>query len=111
MNLLEKNIDEYIDGLVTQVLSSPAFNMVSLQQQEEMNNKLYNHFYQVILDTTIDNLNEEQISQLEALDPESPQMEEKISLFAAQIPGLAQVLEQKLNEEVAKIKQTGQIPQ
>ena len=65
----------------------------------------------MILDTTIDNLNEEQISQLEALDPESPQMEEKISLFAAQIPGLAQVLEQKLNEEVAKIKQTGQIPQ
>lgn len=111
MDPLEKNIEEYIDGLVNQALLAPAFYNLSPEQKEEVKNKLSNHFYQVILDITVDNLNEEQVAQLEVLEPESPQMEEKISLFAAQTPGLAQLLEQKLNEEVVQIKQTGQIPQ
>lgn len=109
MDPLEKNIEEYIDGLVNEALGASVFASLSPEQKEEVKNKLYNHFYQVILDTTIDNLNEEQVSQLEVLDPESPEMEEKIRLFAAQIPNLAQEMEQKLDEEVEKIKQTGQI--
>lgn len=55
-------------------------------------------------------LDGKQLSLIENLDPQSPEMAEKIQQLAAQVPGLADDIEKKLSSDVEYIKQNSKIP-
>lgn len=87
MDLIGQKFAGQIDKMVADCLTS--FPNLSEEQKTETSDKIRDHLNQVILDTLVDNANEAQISQLESLDPESPEMEAKITEVASQIPNLA----------------------
>lgn len=107
---VNQNIDEYFDGLVAECLQAPGIVNLPPDQKNEFAQRVQDHFSQVTLKTLIDKLDSEQLSQIENLDPTSPEMAEKIQQLAAQVPGFADDLEKKLQEDVAYIKQNSQIP-
>lgn len=108
MDSIGQKFAQQIEKMVADCLTS--FPNLSEEQKIETASKIRDHLHQVILDTLIDNANEAQISQLENLDPESPEMEIKITEIASQIPNLAFKFDARLQEACQQIKQTQQIP-
>lgn len=108
MDSVGQKFAEQIDKMATDCLTS--FPNLSEEQKIETAGKIKGYLHQVILDTLIDNANEAQISQLENLDPEGPEMEAKIVGIASQIPNLAFKIDERLQEACRQIKQTQQIP-
>lgn len=105
-----QNIDEYINGLVAQCLQAPGIVNLPQEQKDAFAAQIQSHFSQATLEVLVNRLNGEQLSQIENLDPASPEMLEKIQQLAAQVPGFADDLEKKLQEAVNYIKQNSQIP-
>lgn len=99
---MDKTITDFINSLVIKCMANPIF-----KDQKE---NLEKYFYQVMIETLIDNLSQQQIDQVKDLDIKSPKMQQKLQLFAASIPGFIFILDEKLNSEASKISQTGQIP-
>lgn len=63
------------------------------------------------METLVNRLDEQQFSQIEQLDPAGPEMAEKVQLLAAQVPGLAADMEQRLRADTEYIKQNSRLPQ
>lgn len=106
---MDQKINAYLESLVLETLNYPAFSNLSGEQKSAMAEKIRNHLYNTIFDTIIDRLDAEQLNAIKDLPMDSPEMEAKITEYAAFIPNLAQDLEAKLNQEVANIKQNPQI--
>lgn len=107
---VNENIEEYINGLVAECLQAPGLSSLPLDQKEEFSKQLEEYFYQTAFEVTVEKMTGEQFSQIENLEPGSPEMIEKVQVLAAQVPGLADDLEKKLQEDVAYIKQNSNIP-
>lgn len=108
---VNQNIEEYINSLATQCLQTPGIITLSQEQRNAFAERVQDYFSQLTLVVLVDKLNGEQLSQIEHLDPSSPEMAEKIQQLAAQVPGFADDLEKKLQEAVAYIKQNSKIPE
>lgn len=108
---VNQNIDAYFNNLVAECLQAPGIVNLPQEQKDAFVAKLHDHFSDITLAALINKLNGEQLSQIENLDPTSPEMAEKIQQLAAQVPGLAEDMEKKLQESVAYIKQNSKIPQ
>lgn len=108
MDSISQKFAEQIEKMVLDCLNS--LPNLSEEQKSEASGKIRNYLNQVILDTLIDNLNESQFNQLDALDPNSPEMVAKITEIASQIPNLAFKFDEKLQQSCQQIKQTQQIP-
>lgn len=106
-----QNIEEYIQGLVTECLQAPGFVYLSPEQKNQLAVQIQDHLYQTIITTSVERMNESQFSQIEHLDPASPEMAEKVQVLAAQIPGLADDIEKRLRQDVEYIKQNSRLPQ
>lgn len=107
---VNQNIDEYIDGLVAQCLQAPGIVNLPPDQKSEFTKDVEDYLTQVLLEALVNKLNSEQLSQIENLEPASPEMAEKVQQLAAQIPGFANELENKFHAAVTYIKQNSQIP-
>lgn len=107
---MDKAFEDFIENLVNECLQGAKFAYLSDGEKKEITQKLRDHFYSLTIDTLIDQLSDDQISQIKALDPKDPKMQELMSQFAASIPGFAFVLEDKLKNEMDNVLQTGQIP-
>lgn len=97
MDQVDLQINNYIEGLVMDCLNSP-----NPPDPEMVRNRLY----KVVVETVVAALDQNQFSQIENLDPASQEMADKIQDFASKIPGLHKIIEEKLAQEVANIKQT-----
>lgn len=108
-----QNIDEYLESLVAECLQAP--DVVVLPQEQEQKDafaeQVRDHLSQASLEVLVEKLTEEQFSQIENLTPGSPEMVEKIQLLAAQVPGLADALEERFKKDVDYIKQNSRIPE
>lgn len=102
---MDQHIEEYLEKLVNECLQLPQFAGLPNEQKNEVADKIRDRLYQSVLDLVVDRLNSEQLSQLEAINPDSPEMAEKIREFTAEIPNMARDLDQKLKEAVENIKQ------
>jgi len=102
--------EKYIDNLVNECLQTSKLSILSDKEKKDMAGRLRNHFYDKTINTLLDQLSDEQASQIKALDPKDPKVSELMSQFAASIPGFSFVLEDKLKGEMDKVLQTGQIP-
>lgn len=108
---VNQNIDEYLNRLVADCLQAPGIINLPQEQKDEFAERIQDHFSQITLEILVNRLNEEQFSQIEHLEPGSTQMIEKIQQLGAQVPGLADDIEKKLQEDVTYIKQNSKIPQ
>lgn len=99
---MDQEIENYLNSVVQDCLTAvPALNKEQLED----------YFSQVILETLIYSLNDEQVKEIENLDFNSPEASEKIQLLAASVPGFILIVQDVLKQEVDQIKQAGQIPQ
>ena len=102
--------EEFVEKLVSECFKTAKFEFLPEKEKEETTQKLREYFYQITIDTLLDQLSDEQFSEIKDLNPRDPKMQEKLEQFAAEIPGFAVVLEDKLNKQSDQILQTGQIP-
>lgn len=107
---VNEGIEDYLDDLVVYCLQAPGLAHLPYDQQDRFASKVRNYLYQTVLETFVGGLNKEQFSQIEYLDPSSPQMVAKIQQLAAQIPGLSDDIEQKLQEDMEYIKENSKLP-
>ncbi len=105
---MDDKFNDHINKLVEECLNAPSYSTLTGQLREEAAERLNNHFNLLVINLLIDSLNEEQLSQVENLPENSPELENKFEEFAAQIPGFVYMIEEKLNSEVKSIIQ-GQI--
>ncbi len=107
---MDNIFENFVENLIVECLKLDKVSYMSEQQKKEIAGKLRNHFYQLTIKTLIDQLSDDQISEIKDLGPEDPMLEQKFEKFAAEIPGFAVVLEDTLKKESDKILQTGQMP-
>lgn len=72
--------------------------------------QLSDYFNQIILETLVYSLTDEQIKEIEDIDFNNPEQVQELQLLAASIPGFIFIVEDVLKKEVEEIKKTGQIP-
>lgn len=108
---VNENIEEYINSLVAQCLQAPGIVNLPQEQKDSFAGQVQDYFSQATLETLVNRLDGEQLSQIENLNPVSPEMIEKIQQLAAQVPGLAGELEARLQKDVEFIKVNSAIPQ
>lgn len=106
-----EHFEKFIENLINECMQSAKFAYLPDSNKKEVAEKLRNHFYSVTIDMLVDQLSDEQASQIKALGQNNPKTPELMSQFAASIPGFAVILEEKLTKEMDNILQTGQVPQ
>lgn len=102
--------DQYIEDTTNKCLASPSLASLPEDQKAEMAQKIKEHFVNIILLTTIDNLTDDQFVQIKDLQPSDPVLGEKLEEFSSQMPFLAQAVQDKLDEDSNYIQQNGQLP-
>jgi len=99
---MEQELQKYIDGLVQECLRAvPTLDRTQLED----------YFNQVILDTLIYSLTDEQIKEIDNIDFDNPEQVQELQLMAASIPGFIFIVEDVLKKEIEEIKRTGKIPE
>lgn len=106
---MDQKLNQYLENLVLQVLGSPSLANLTADQKIALSEKIRNHLHGVIIDTIVDKLNSEQLNTLNNIPADSPEMEDKIEEYAAQIPNLVQELEQKLTQAVENLEEKPQL--
>ncbi len=106
---MDQKIDDYLESLVLETLSSAGFSNLPEEQRSTVAEKIRGYLYGVIFDTVVDRLDLEQLNSIKDLSVGSPEMVKKIEEFSAFMPSLAEDLETKLTQSVAKIKQKPEI--
>lgn len=106
-----QNIDEYLESLVSECLQAPGVVNLPQEQKDAFAEQVRDYLSQASLEVLVEKLTEEQFSQIENLEPGSPEMVEKIQVLAARVPGLAESLEERFKKDVDYIKQNSRIPE
>lgn len=107
---MDDTFEQFTENLVSECLKGAKFAYLPEREKREIATKLRDYFYSQTIDTLVDQLSDEQVSQIQSMDANDPKTQQLMSEFAASIPGFAFVLEEKLKKETDIILQTGQIP-
>lgn len=107
---MDQQFNQFIEQSVSQCINSPVFSSLTGDQKAEMIQKITEHFYNLILTTTLDNLTDEQFVQIKDLTPKDPVLEQKIEEFSSEMPFLAQAIEDQIDKDSKYIQQNGQLP-
>ena len=102
--------DQYIENTTQQCLTSPMISSLPEDQKSAMAQKIKEHFVNIILLTTLDNLTDDQFVQIKDLQPTDPVLGEKLEEFSSQMPFLAQAIQDKIDADAVYIGQNGQLP-
>lgn len=100
---MDEKLEEYIDGLITQVLKSPNF-VNNSKDKQQLGQKIRDRLNNLIFDTLLDSLTPDQLKTLKDIPMDSQKMEEKLQEYASLTPFLAKKLEEAINDEVEMIK-------
>ena len=87
------------------VLAELGIMNVPEADREEVVTGLVNHFSDIMMETVVVNLNNEQLDEFKAalaLEPDA--RDEKIAQITALVPGLAQKIESSVMDEIAVLK-------
>ena len=106
----QNQFDQYIEQATSQCLAASAFSALPEDQKSQMADKIKEHFYNDVLTTTLDNLTDEQFVAIKDLPPQDPVLEQKLEEFSAEMPFLAQAIQEKIDQDASYIQQNGQLP-
>lgn len=101
---MDQKLQAYLEDLILTILQSPSFVNFSEEQKDQFAKKVRDHFQNIIFDTIVDSMNDEQLLSIKDLPMGSPQMVKRIEEISSQIPNLAQIIEKRLLGEVEEIK-------
>jgi len=109
---MDPQIEKFLTDIADETLAGPGFIAYAPKEKDEFKLKLLDYYSNLIFDTLLRNLNEQQIAELNTLpDLGSEEAQNKIALMSAQIPNFIFILEERLKQESETIKSTGIIPQ
>lgn len=102
---MDEKLDAYIESLVLGIMVDPELSNLPQQEKEQYQQKLRDHFHSLIIDTLLNRLAPEQLSEIEKIKDQPELMEEKMEEYAASVPNLAKDIEERLTREVEAMKQ------
>lgn len=95
-------IKESIDKMIAEL----GLESLGEEEKYQVTAQLTEHLNQVVIDTIVGSLNEEQLARFEQLtaldDPEK--MDEGIALLTAEIPGVHLKIEEAIEHEISTLK-------
>lgn len=101
---MDQLILKLIDNSIIEILEMPAFSNMPEAQKTKLMQKLQGHFYDVVLDSFIEQLDNNQVSTLLNIPAESPELEQKIIEYSKANPQITEILINKFNQELEKIR-------
>jgi hypothetical protein len=101
---MDEQLTQLLEGLADQVLASPQYASLPEDQKQAKKEEILEELNSVILDSMVDNLSDEQVLELQNLDPNSPDMEAKLTEYSATIPDFLNILQTALNTKVEELK-------
>lgn len=94
----------YIETSVKGVLDSPGYLTLGGDEREKLTESLKEHFGDMILETFMNRLTDDQAKEVQNNLSNPSILEEKFAEYAAQIPELAQDIEDRLGREAEMLK-------
>ena len=108
---MDNVFNDFIENLVSECLQSTKFAYLSENEKNQLAQKLRDYFYNITINSFIDQISDEQFTRIKDLDFKSKEVLEKIAQISASIPGFAFVVEDKLKKEMDNILRDGKIPE
>lgn len=109
---MDPQIDKYLNDFADKALAGPGFIAYAPKEKDEFKVKLLDYFSDLIFDTLLRSLNDDQIAELNALpDLGSEEAQNKIAQFSASVPNFIFILQDRLEKVSAQIAQSGKIPE
>ncbi len=95
-----------LKDIINRALTELNITNIPEEEKDDVIFQLSEHFNQVILDTIISSLNDEQLLEFKDIvskdDPND--LDEEVALFVAKIPSVEFAIEEAINAEIAHIK-------
>ena len=108
---MNQKVKEYLDNLVNECTKSEKFSHLSDEEKTQKQALLADYFNQLITDTILANLSQDQLDKLENIDFQSEEGLRKFAEVTSELPGFTFLeIGSKLREEAEKIKKSGTIP-
>lgn len=109
---MDPQIEKYLNDFVEKTLAGSGFITYAPKEKEELKGKLLNYFSDLIFDTLLQNLNEAQLQELQAMpDLGTEEAQQKIALMSASIPGFIFILQDRFEKVSEEIGRSGKIPE
>ena len=83
---MDQLVVRLIDNSIIEILEMPMFVNMPESEKNKLMQKLQGHFYDVVLDSFIEQLDNQQVSVLLNIPLESPELEEKIIEYSKANP-------------------------
>lgn len=100
-------LSNYIESLIAEVLASSGYEKLDKKDKDKIVKNLDAHFQDMILETLINRLNNEQVEDVRGAIKKPKVLEQKLEEYAALVPGLAIDIEDRLKREVKALKSLG----
>lgn len=105
MNQEQNPFDEFISSLLEEIMAKPGYRKLDQEEQKKIQEQISDHFREMVLDTLISRLNEEQRQEISgSLEQGSEVVEAKITKLASGVPGFLEDVEERLRNEAELFK-------
>ena len=97
-------LSNYIKSLIAEIFASPGYEKLTKKDKDKIAKNLDVHFQDMILETLINRLDDEQVKDVRSVMKKPKVLEQKLEEYAALVPGLAADIEERLKREVKALK-------
>ena len=109
---MDPKIEKYLNDFADKALTGPGFIAFAPKEKQEFRVKLVDYFSDLIFDTLLQNLNENQLQELHGMqDLGSDESQQKIALMSASISGFIFILQDRFEKASEEIGRSGKIPE
>lgn len=109
---MDPQIEKFLGDFADKTLSGPGFIAYAPKEKDEFRIKLLGYFTDLIFDTLLRNLNDDQLKELQVYpDLDTEEAQQKIALMSASIPGFIFILQDRFGKSAEEIGRTGKIPE
>ena len=107
---MDEQFQTYLNKQLDELMSSSHFATLNEEQKNQKRAELEDYFYDLILDTLVDNLNDDQLDQLNNADLTAESSTQLISELASQSPTFIFQAQDKIDKALEHLNQTGTVP-
>ena len=109
---MDSQIEKFLGEYAERALRGAGFASLTDEQRAETKSKLLDYFSDLIFDTLLQNLTDEQLKELQGFsDLGSEEAQQKIAAMSASIPGFIFILQDRFEKAAEEVGRTGKIPE
>ncbi len=101
----DKQLDRYMESMVAAVLQAPKLKDLPDEKKKAVAGQILERLDDLVLETLLNRLNEEQLDDIRSAMSNPEQLEEKIEFYAASVPMFYEDLNNRLQREVVALSQ------